>query len=229
MSNEGKYPSTQSITTPNVEDKLQAILAEYNALRSEIQNRSNSQSHILEIHLTILALIIGFITTRPEYLKFLILVIPIESSIFGLWYLFHKSSIEEIGGHIRNEIEPKVNELVCGKCVLWEKNVSRKITKSTKSDFKKFERTTFAYPSYIVLLLIPIFMILSIIRHLNNQEIIKILYDLLKPYIYNEKTIHILIFEERISFLIAFCGLLIGCWISYKYRKLNRELEKQQK
>ena len=154
MSNEGKYPSAQSITTPNVEDKLQAILAEYNALRSEIQNRSNSQSHILEIHLTILALIIGFITTRPEYLKFLILVIPIESSIFGLWYLFHKSSIEEIGCHIRNKIEPRVNGLVRCKAMLWEKEGVRDITKSLGGSFKTFESITFAAPSILALIIL---------------------------------------------------------------------------
>jgi hypothetical protein len=135
MSYESKYPSSQSITTPNVEDKLQAILAEYNALRSEIQNRSNSQSHILEIHLTTLALIIGFILSYPQHLKLLILVIPIESSIFGLWYLFHKSSIEEIGDHIRNEIEPMVNELVRCKAMFWEKYDKRDITKSSRSYF----------------------------------------------------------------------------------------------
>ena len=159
MSYESKCPSSQSITTPNVEEKLQAILAEYNALRSEIQNRSNSQSHILEIHLTTLALIIGFITTRPEYLKFLILVIPIESSIFGLWYLFHKFSIEEIGDHIRNKIEPRVNELVRCKVMLWENEGVRYITKSLERSFKGFESITFSAPSIIALIIIGFFIL----------------------------------------------------------------------
>lgn len=159
MSYESKCPASQSITTPNVEEKLQAILAEYNALRSEIQNRSNSQSHILEIHLTTLALIIGFITTRPEYLKFLILVIPIESSIFGLWYLFHKFSIEEIGDHIRNKIEPRVNELVRCKAMLWENEGVRYITKSLERSFKGFESITFSAPSIIALIIIGFFIL----------------------------------------------------------------------
>jgi hypothetical protein len=159
MSNEGKYPASQSITAPNVEDNLQAILAEYNALRFEIQNRSNSQSHILEIHLTTLALIIGFILSYPQHLKLLILVIPIESSIFGLWYLFHKFSIEEIGDHIRTKIEPRVNELVRCHAMLWENYGMRDITKSAKPFFKKFEKITFAYPPYIVVFLMFIFII----------------------------------------------------------------------
>ncbi|RCV63895.1 hypothetical protein C5S53_11760 [Methanophagales archaeon] len=136
MSNESKLTSQPGIT-PNVPDKLQAILAEYNALRFEIQNRSKSQNHILEIHIAMLAFISGIITSHPEYLKLLILIIPIESSIFGLWYLFHKFSIEEIGVHIKNEIEPRTNELVRCRAMLWEGYANRKITKSLESTFKK--------------------------------------------------------------------------------------------
>jgi|LGOV01.1.fsa_nt_gb positive regulator of sigma E activity len=56
---------------------------------------------------------------------------------------------------------------------------------------------------------------------------------LLKNFI-SEKTINSITFSickdtDTISFLIAICGLIIGYSIFNKYKKLNRELEKQQK
>jgi len=56
---------------------------------------------------------------------------------------------------------------------------------------------------------------------------------LLKNFI-SEKTINSITFSickdtDTISFLIAICGLIIGYSIFNKHKKLNRELEKQQK
>ena len=155
-----------------------------------------------------------------------------------MWYLFHKGSIEEIGSYIRNKIEPRVNKLVHCDAMLWEKYgdsdiIKRDITKSSSPFFKKFEDTTFFYPSCIVLPLTLIFIAFTVIWYIIILEKIEIP-SLLNCFI-SETTITLITFpiyeeaKEAISFFIAICGLIIGYVIFKRYRKLNRVWEKQQK
>jgi hypothetical protein len=62
------------------------MLAEYNALKSEIQYRNEFQTKIISIHIIILTAIIGSVLYKHLNWSILLLI-PIESSLFGLWYI----------------------------------------------------------------------------------------------------------------------------------------------
>jgi hypothetical protein len=71
------------------EHRLQAILAEYAALRSEIEKRSELQHQLLAIHMTALTAIVGAAIAYPDIRYWLTLLIPFEAASFGLWYTDH--------------------------------------------------------------------------------------------------------------------------------------------
>jgi hypothetical protein len=118
--------------TPREDNVLQIVIEEYHALRTEIQYRSEFQHRFLQLHITTLTIILGAALSPlvsqiaganlsqligPE----LILLIPIESSIFGLWYLDHEITIFEIGAYIRTIIASKAAQLVQDPNVMrWE-------------------------------------------------------------------------------------------------------------
>lgn len=101
------------------EYKLQAVLAEYNALISEYRDRMKIQNNILQIHVTVLTAIIGVALTQK--LTTVFLLIPIESSIFGIWYFDVAITMLEIGAYIRYKIKNKIQTDFNDKCVMgWE-------------------------------------------------------------------------------------------------------------
>lgn len=107
----------------NVDEQLKIILAEYNALRAEILQRSSAQSRIAEFHITILTGIIGAAVLHPDASPWLLLLVPIEASLFGTWYIDHGIFIAKLGGYIHEVIEQTVKKL-CGVPVLsWESSL----------------------------------------------------------------------------------------------------------
>lgn len=96
--------------------KLQVMLAEYTELKAEIRSRSKAQNNILQIHITALTAIIGFVayqaingnTQSSIPFSILFLLISLESSIFGIWYFDHAITIFEIGLYIQNKIEKRI-------------------------------------------------------------------------------------------------------------------------
>src|SRR5689334_6101248 len=88
------------VVTSETQQTLQAMLAEYNALRAEIQSRSNTQNTLLQLHLTALTLILGGALSE-KLGPWIIFLIPLEATIFGLWWLDHSLVIMEIGTYIR--------------------------------------------------------------------------------------------------------------------------------
>lgn len=100
------------------ESKLQAMLAEYNALTSEYRDRMKIQHNLLQIHVTVLTAVIGVAFSKPSTM---LLLIPIESSIFGIWYFDIAITMLEIGTYIRDKIETKIQTSFDDKYIMgWE-------------------------------------------------------------------------------------------------------------
>lgn len=93
-----------------IPEKVQAILAEYAALREEIGWRSTHQFLAVTGSLISVGTIVGIIPGNPETFSALLLVIPWVLSVFGIIWLNHADRIHLIGLYIR-KIE---SEKLCG-------------------------------------------------------------------------------------------------------------------
>lgn len=149
-------------------------MAEYNALRSEIQYRSGFQNRLLEIHITALTAILGAAVSKAVS-PWIILLIPVESSIFGLWYLDHALMIQEIGAYIRTTIERRIAELLNEPYILcWEIAQRVSVTTAPTERIVTFWRLlflTFGGPSLIALIVTLIFLIYSVPQISNVFQI----------------------------------------------------------
>jgi len=105
---------------PSIGDKLNAILKEYEFLKLDILNRSQYQDSYLKLHIIALTAILGGAISQKLGL-WVLLLIPIESSIIGLWYLDHAFSITQMGEYIQKSIEPRVCKLLDEKEIMnWD-------------------------------------------------------------------------------------------------------------
>jgi len=80
-----------------------ARLAEFSALRAEVQRRSTTQQALVGLNLTVLAAVAGAVASSDVGADFL-LVLPLVSSVLGLFWLDHARNIELIGSYIANEL-----------------------------------------------------------------------------------------------------------------------------
>lgn len=160
-----------------LELKLTALLAEYVALRAEIQYRSGFQTLFVQSHITGLTAIFGaaIVTSLGPWL---ILLVPLESSIFGLWYLEHSLTITKIGKHIQTHIEQKINnDLLESPGLLgWEENyrLDKIFQPPWWAPFRPLRYTTFVGPAVVALLLgglllVASFPVLNSFLQLNNR------------------------------------------------------------
>lgn len=145
------------IVKSETELKLSAILTEYNALKSEIQTRSNYHQRLLELQLTALTVIAGAALAYQFAGKWIILLIPIESAIFGLWWIEHSLVISEIGAYIHRCIEHRLGQLLNERDILcWEVAMTYGVYRDPDRRFINFRVLlflTFVAPSIGILLI----------------------------------------------------------------------------
>lgn len=87
-------------TTPQIE-LAPSQLAEFEALRKEIENRSNAQHQLITLNLTAIGTFLGFVLSSRADLK-LLLLLPILAPAIGLLYLDHAVVIGLMGSYIQN-------------------------------------------------------------------------------------------------------------------------------
>ncbi len=104
----------------NLGYNLQGMFEEYKALRSEIEHRGQFQNSLFQIHVTALTAIIGAIFLSSNFKFDLLLLIPIESSLFGIWYFHHGFVILDMGTYIRQNIEHEFHKMCCPNIMKWE-------------------------------------------------------------------------------------------------------------
>jgi hypothetical protein len=143
----------------DVHDKLEAILAEYNGLRTEISDRQDFELRFMQFHIIALTSIIGF-AFYQELKLWALMLIPIESSIIGAWCLKNEVAVTEIGKYIY-AIENKVNALLNDNQMGWQHNLET-LGKRRKS-FRAFGLIPIIFmgPSIIILTIIPLIGFLS--------------------------------------------------------------------
>jgi hypothetical protein len=118
-------------TTAEAKDRLSALLEEYKALRAEVLQRSAAQNHLAEFHVTILTAIVGAAILHQDLTPWLLLLIPVESALFGSWYIDHALFVARLGSHIHGTIEKAANRL-CGEIVLsWEAELRKDAARSS--------------------------------------------------------------------------------------------------
>ncbi len=151
---------------------LSAVLVEYNVLNTEVQNRSNAQNTLLQMHIATITTILGGIFLLPLG-RWLIFLVPIESALFGLWWLDNALNVVELRAYLSSEIESRIKEL-SGK-----ENVVRYNTELIKSYTKKgseiiflnFKKDTAFYMVVFSTFILPSFIsiICTVIFSLTNN------------------------------------------------------------
>jgi hypothetical protein len=86
-----------------------ALLAQFTALRAEIQNRSTIQASIVSLNITAIGVIAGFVFAQHADPR-VMFVIPILSPILGMVYIDHHVNIGNIGRFIRELLMPALSK-----------------------------------------------------------------------------------------------------------------------
>jgi hypothetical protein len=88
---------------------LQAALAEFSDLRTEIQNRSGAAWTLVNLNVTATATILGFVLADKADPR-LLLALPIVSSALGMLFIDHAYNINNLGSYINKKIRPVVRD-----------------------------------------------------------------------------------------------------------------------
>lgn len=194
--------------------QLQTILAEYAALKSEIQYRTGFQNHLVRMHFIFLGTILAADLSDILTIKKSLLLVPIESSLFGLWYFGCGFRILEIGVYIRKCIETHVYN------ILGKNEISPKIM-IWRSEFGKgFNNYPFAIEVCSLILILLIF---------GGPTVLCIAYTCLyfHPQTNNDSVI---IKLGAIIDLVLFCILFFfAIWFIYKTTKSMLETKNELK
>jgi hypothetical protein len=94
----------------SAEDKgqgVEALIAQFTALRNEIEYRTQAQSNLVQLNITAIGAVGGFGLSQYADERVLLLV-PVISTMLGLFWLDHAAVIVGIGDFIRDRILPKL-------------------------------------------------------------------------------------------------------------------------
>lgn len=90
---------------PDPKDAITILLAEYQALRTEIQTRSGAQSTLMQLTITAFGALAALSFTQYGDRRMLLLI-PVISTILGLVWLDHAANISNIGDFIMQRLWP---------------------------------------------------------------------------------------------------------------------------
>jgi hypothetical protein len=86
---------------------LQAAMAEFSDLRTEIQNRSQAAWTLVNLNVTATAAILGFVLSDKADPR-LLLALPIVGPALGMLFIDHAYNINNLGSYINKRIRPVV-------------------------------------------------------------------------------------------------------------------------
>src|SRR5205823_7600413 len=117
---------------------------EYTALRAEATARSGYQHQLIQVHVTAVSLLLGAMFTTGQG-AWAALVLPVESSLFGLWWLDHGMTIQQLSAYIRLWTEGRVAQDTGARRLLsWESNYAKGITTLSGIRTRLFRALVFA-------------------------------------------------------------------------------------
>jgi hypothetical protein len=100
--------------------KLRANLIQYDALKTEMHNRSDYQHRMVQVHFATIVLLAAGAFTAP-YGIWLVFVIPVEASAVGLAWIDHALTIRRMGEFIQDRHERYIGSLLDDQSVMgWE-------------------------------------------------------------------------------------------------------------
>jgi hypothetical protein len=102
----------EMINLSDSSNKLKILLTEYKTLWSDTQSRNERQDRFLQFHITVLIAIIGGALTKPEYIWIVLLIVPLESSIFGLWFNINSLTILHTVEYLTCVVERQIREIL---------------------------------------------------------------------------------------------------------------------
>jgi hypothetical protein len=194
--------------------QLQTILAEYAALKSEIQYRTRFQNHLVQMHFILLVAIIAAGLFNILTIKTSLLLIPIESSLVGLWYFDCGLRILEIGAHIRKCIEMHVHKIL-------EKNETRSKITIWESEFRKgFNNDPFA---------IKVCSLILILLTFGGPTLLCIAYGYFYFYPHTNNYSFISILSVIIDLVLVCIFFFFAIWFIYKTTKSILEIKNESK
>lgn len=84
---------------------LNLTIAEFNALRGEIKDRSASAYTLLNINITATTAIAGFVLSGNAS-PILLLILPLLSPALGMLFVDHSYNIDNLGSYIKSRLRP---------------------------------------------------------------------------------------------------------------------------
>lgn len=149
------------------EQSLKAKLVEYEQLRVEIQNRSNSQNRLIQIHLTVLLAIVAAVTSETVAIGWwILLLVPVEAAVFGMWWIDHSTAIREIGAYLASHHERGIDEMLGRSNVIgWERQHRKhgaKHQESWRKSVRSMHRWTFFHIGWMITALTLVAVIFSL-------------------------------------------------------------------
>jgi hypothetical protein len=94
-------------------------LAEFNAMRQEIADRSTTQNTLINLNLTAVAALVTIVATQEVDQRLLLLLCSISCAL-GLLWADHGRTIYDLGTHIGDEIRPALERIAATPVLTWE-------------------------------------------------------------------------------------------------------------
>jgi hypothetical protein len=95
------------------QDKLRAVLAQYEALRGELLQKFRHHLQLYSVTVAALSVIIAYVLAQKAY--DVLLVIPMLSSAFAFRYIWEQNVIVLLCTYVREEIEGKMIPALIGR------------------------------------------------------------------------------------------------------------------
>lgn len=106
-SRDGKVSSSSQAADAEAQLASQVMLAEYAALRAEVDRRANVQWNVLALQLTSAGVIASLAISHVSDIA-LLLVIPLSSYMLGSRYILHDFHIKLISRYIRDSLSGRL-------------------------------------------------------------------------------------------------------------------------
>ena len=135
---------------PDPKDQITILLAQYQALRAEIQTRSGAQSTMMQLTITALGALAALSFTQYGDRRMLLLI-PVISTILGLVWLDHAANISNIGDFILQRLWPALGT-VSGAEGLPDYEATVRAYERTPGGFLRL----FGLPPFLIFILVPI-------------------------------------------------------------------------
>lgn len=97
-------------------------LAEFNAMRKEIADRSTTQNTLINLNLTAVAALVSIIATQEVDERLLLLLCPICCAL-GLLWVDHGRTIRDLGTYINEELRVVLRDVAGHPVLAWEEKM----------------------------------------------------------------------------------------------------------